>query len=575
MPFKLKTLVSGVAVALAGCSNMHTDQFMENKDIANDLSDDVNAKKDTGIEEIEAGLIVDDFFVDLEPYTVPEQKSSNLPTYLPKTITYIQQDLKTEREFSALMLKEYGLKIVFSRLVTIEEDDDESTDTGSEGMVGEEVTSEPEGAVLINTMPSDYYPSEGEEQSQNNTSEPLNAFDLKLEKIYNGEIENPDPDLYVNTMNFSGSLADFMDLLASDRELSWKFDEVEGQFVLYDLDTVVFEVIDNTDQFKSETKISTESETTSKEEGSSASAATSQTVEFNDDANHWKSLQETVNSLLSPEGKATFDQKNGMVIVTDRQPILNKVGKLVDHLNESNGVVVFLDVEYVKVALDKSSNIGVDIDATDFLSSIGSGSTTGGLSNSLDLQATFSSIFSMNFTNAGVSAMIGSLQKQGNMTVRYEMPISTINNTPHPYQTAESRTYIHKVEAEKDDEGKITSVIPETKVNKTGITSIFKPRVIGDRVIVEGTLTLSENIDMDVKEDMGSIMLPTNTGETHKVKSIIPNGVTRVVSIQTLTKTSGNSEGAFGEDSWFFGGGEKSETSREVAMVLVTPYIVK
>lgn len=559
---KNKLLLSSVAIAISGCSNMHTEGFTENKEIATDYIDDINIKKESGIVEIKSGVIVDDFFVDNQPYTVPEKKSDKLPSYLPSTIDYIQKKLQTEREFSAQMLKEFGIKVVFSRLITSEEEEQPET--------GEDINSAGEGAELSGTVDESYYPSE-EEKGKAET--PIPSADLEL--LYKGQIDNPDPDNYVNPIKFSGTLADFMDLVASDRELSWKFDEAEGHFVFYDLDTVVFELIDNTGEFKTESSVSTESETSSDEEGASSSSATSQNVEFKDNAKHWESLQETINSLLGAHGKASFDQKNGLVIVTDRRPVLDKVDRLVNQLNDKNGTMVFLDVEYVKVVLDKSSKIGVDIDAADFLSSIGSGSTTGGLTTAGDLAESFASIFSMNFTNAGVSAMIGSLQKQGNMTVRYEMPISTMNNTPHPFQTSVSQTYVHKVEVERDDEGVITSIIPDTKVNKTGITSIFTPRVIRDRVIVNGTLTLSENLEMDVKEEMGSIMLPTNSGETHQIKSIIPNGVTRVASIQTLRKTNGASEGALGESSWLLGGSEESKLSTEVAIVLVTPYIIK
>lgn len=559
------------AAIAAGCSSVHTEEYGENKAAAIALEKDIVDKAEHGIVAIESGMVIDDFYVDTQPFSVPIKKDAQIPQHLNNHINYIQRNLMTEREFTTFLLQEYGLHISFSRLIPSKSEDkkDEKDEAGEDAT---NISETEHGTLFAAGTEVDDQP----QMPSGKNSAYVLPDSKTLETLYKGEVNNPDPDQFLNPMEYNGDLVGFLDMLAADRDLSWKFDSSSDQFVFYDLDTMIFEVIDNTGSFSTDSSVSTESEASSdsSEGGATSSAATSQSISFSDKAEHWLNLESTIKSIVSEYGKVSFDQKNGMVIVTDRKPVLNKIGNIVDQLNDTNGTMVFLDVTYVKVQLDKSSKIGMDFSAEEVISSIGSGSATGGLvtKNPVD---TMQSVFSLDLTKAGVSAMIGSLQKYGHVSMKYEMPISTMNNTPHPYQTVVERSYVHKVVEEKNEEGVTTAIIPETKVNKTGLTSIFTPRVFKDSVIVTGILALTDNIDMDTKEEMGNIMLPTNNGETHKIKSKIPNGVTRVVSIQKIVKSSANTDGAMGENSWMLGGSEETENSSELGMVLVTPYIIK
>lgn len=576
----MKTIKTGAfavaAASLSGCAEMHTADFKDNRDSIDEFKTAITDQSEHGVTEISSGLIIDDIFVNTSALSVPKERESLIPDYIPKTIAFINKESMRETELKQVLLSDYGVRIDFIRLINQEEDDDKANEATNplDAESGAAKGDNPNAVLPTPTMGGTNLGIGGasERPYVSKTTEEHSK------DLFTGLNEKEYDEWYVKPISFNGKLTDFMDIIAADRELSWKFDSNSNTFVFYDIETRIYEVIDNTGEYETELEISTESKSdgSTGDGGASDKSATSQSVSFIDKAKHWEDLMLTIESMLSPDGKATFDQKNGMITVTDTDSVQEKISSIIDKLNEKNGSMVYLDIMYLKIKLDKSSEIGVDFDADDVLSSIGSGSITGGMTSNLPLGA-MENLLNINFTKAGVKAMIGSIQKYGSISTKYEMPISTMNNMPHPYQTVIEEKYISKVEEEKEGEGEDEKVsrTAETEFNKTGLTSIFTPRIYKDNVIVSGRLSLTENLAMVEKENMGNIMLPKNSGETHIVKSIIPNGVTRIVSIQKITKTTAGSQGPAGEDSWMLGGKENSSNSDELAIIMVTPYIIK
>ncbi|WP_210498577.1 hypothetical protein [Vibrio crassostreae] len=547
--------------ALSGCAELHTVDYKDNKEANLEFKEQIDHHSEKNVLEVESGIIADDFYTEIVPVNIPMNKNADIPDHIPSTIDYFQLGAITEREFKHTMLTDYGINITFSRLI----EDKGLLDDEPEA---EENTEAEEQGIVFDPFNPTPTPTEPEDKND--------AIETDVAKLFAGEKPNIDHDDYIRPIDFSGSISDFFEIVANDRGLSWKFDETSGEFVFYDLDTIVFDIIDNTDTYESELSISTSSGgQASSEEGSSTNdSTTDQSLTFSEEAKHWEGVENTVNALLTQFGSASFDQKNGKIIVTDTKLVLSKVDKVINTLNEASGAMVYLDINYVKVQLNKTSKIGVELTATDIISSsaVNAGLTT---TNPLD---TMQSILSLDFNKAGVNAMIGSIQEYGSISTHYEMPISTMNNTPHPYQTVIEEKYVSEVsreESDSEEEDAQDTFTATTEYNKTGLTSLFKPRIIKDEVVVEGRLSLTENIAMVEVESMGNIMLPTNTGETHVIKSKIPNGVTRIVSIQKLTKRKANTSGPAGENSFLAGGNEETENSEELALIMVTPYIIK
>ncbi|MDK9793838.1 hypothetical protein [Vibrio sp. D431a] len=539
---------------LSGCSSIHTDDYKENRASNVEAFKDIESASKEMVKEISTGVIVDDFFVDTTPFTVPNDRSTEIPSYLPSEIRFDSKIPFSEQYLKERVLDDYGIKIDFVRLVDKNQD---ANDIASE-----------DNASMLPPVPLPYGEESEEPKPKEIWEENSNP---KAAKLF-GKYEEDDKDL-LPPLIFNGRVVDFMEKIATQTGLSWKYNEIDNVFMFYDLDTKLFHVVDNTATYNSSISISTESEASSEsgDDSGSMEAKTKQSSEYGASGNHWEDLKQTVSSVLTKDGKATFDQKNGYITVTDRKSVLTKVTSLIDTMNAANETVVFMDVTYVKVKLDKNHEISTTLSADKFLSKVFS-NINGGYVTNKSLGA-MDHVLSASFSKAGIDAVIGAMGRYGTISTKYEMPVATLNNTEIPFQTVVEQKYISKIEKTSDDSGD-DSWSTETEYNKTGLTSLFTPRVFKDKVLIQGRISISENIEMLDHTETG-ITLPTNASETHRINTIIPNGSTKIVSIQKIEKAKSSAGGLFGEHSLLFGGDESAKSTQEIAMVMVTPYILK
>lgn len=545
---------------IVGCSNLHTEDYKQISKDSEDTYLNIKDEKSSMVSDIKSGVVYDDFFIDVNPIKVVKTNDSKLPIEYQRDIDFFSNSELTEREFAKIMLSDYGISIQFSRLkIEDEDEDDEEDEVALEGMYQPSygIDDEKSREELIKEALGEFY---GDTSSSNYA---LMGIEKKEDK----------EEVLISKIDFNGKLYDFFDLVATDIDLSWRYDSTNNEFIFYDLDTRIFYLIDNSSEFENELTIDTSTSTSSSGDSSSSTSGSSQKVSLKNKSEHWEDLEKTLSQMLSKYGSISFDQKNGRVIVTDSKQVLNKIDEITTKLNESNGTVVMLDVKHVKVTVNSESEYGINFfteeGAGKAISSAikisgGTGVAVGGLNNLLQ----------MDFTNAGATAMIGALASSGASVATFNIPFTTMNNTPFPYQSVVEEKYISEVQREVDDNGTTTNTAT-TETNRTGITSVITPRVFKDNVIVDGTINIVDDLGMSEKPEFNNIMLPKNSAGSHPIKSMIPNGVTRVVSVQERTKAMKSGSGPIGADSFILGGNEKTHKEKEISMVIVTPYIFK
>lgn len=565
-----KLVIASGGLVLTGCAELHTDAYKDNKIENNEVADDIENSIKSTVSDIQSGVRVDDIFVDLQPVIVPKNRGEDLPSFLPKTIDFLEAKPITERELSKRLLLEYGLNVVINRVIKTEAEkkaEDEKKDGDKSGEGNKEGTN----------LPTLNFNGAGIDGNNMSAAEELSAIEKKNKNLgieYNESATQEELDeKLVRPIDYSGDLAGFLDVLSTDRGLSWRYNTDTNEFILYDLDTKLFQLIDNTEKSVSEISVSTEakSDASTDEGGATNGSSSKQSFSETATAEHWKSIEETIKAMLSKDGQASFDVKNGNVIVTDNKIVLDKVGRIVDQLNSASGTMVYMDVRYVKIKKSRSSKVGFNFSATDLLSFAGGGTTAGLVTNySMD---DMQSIMTMNFSKANIQSMITSLQKYSSSKLDAEIPVSTRNNIPNTYQTVVEESYVSKIEIEKDDKDNVT-MTPTTSINKTGLLSIFTPRVFQDKVIVSGAITISDNISMEEKEELGFVTLVTNEGRSQKIDMIIPNGVSKVASIKRIAKNEAATKGPAGENSMLAGGDEDTANEESLELIVITPYII-
>lgn len=564
---KLSVLV-GAALA-SGCSQIHTQDFKEIKETNALASAEIDAYKAQTVAEINGGATLDEFFVKLTPIKIKTRDSIVLPEFLPTDISIYSGTPLTEAELAQMLYLDYGIKLTFNRTLVPEEEEAES-EGGKEST--ENIETGGAGVSLMNIQDGQIQQAAPQESSSSSEPTGGDAAQDMLALFGNNREADNSSDTRIQKIDYDGALVGFFDWLAIDRGLSWKYDADSDVFVLYDLDTVVFELIDNTDKFTLESTVDTSSDSSSGSSGgaSSSTSSTSQKATSEEEANHWEDLQGMLNQMLSPNGKAAFDLKNGRVAITDTKQTLEKIGAVIDQINSSSGSQILLNLTYIKVSVEETSEIGITTNATDLIS----GAVTGGGSAGGGLNA-FQNVFTMSFNKIGLEAAIGAIGSLGTISYRYDSPIMTMNNHLTPFQSVEEEHYIAEVESETDEDGNET-LSPKKDINKTGITSTWKNRIYKDRVLVDGKLSLVENLYMkELPAEMNNVVLPKNALDTHNIKAMLRNGETKVVSIQEINRKVAESSGPFGSNSFFLGGNEKTKNRREISVIMVTPYVIK
>ncbi|ELP6119050.1 TPA: hypothetical protein I7730_20405 [Vibrio vulnificus] len=564
MRFKKTLLGLAIAPFLSACSNMHSDLYKEVKSENEGTVDKIDELKHQTIGEIRSGVVVNDLFVDTNPVKTLTKESLVLPPHYPAKTEIYFAEMQSELSLIRNLHEHYGISLVIDRKISNSADTEESGFEPTAEIIDNSSMSGNLTPIDLTGVSSGLAQDMGSDMVSGYSEKPSSGMSI-------GGSEGLIGDDPVAAIDFEGSVVQFMDWLAMERGLSWKYDARRDQFVLFDLDTRIFTLINNLDTYSYSNSITSSNDTSSgsSEGASSSTSSTGQTITVTEDSDHWQSIEDMVNSMLSKNGKATFDQLNGRVVVTDTARSLSDIEEIVELLNDESGIQLALEVNYISVQITDSSKFSMKLDATDVISSALEGTIEFGA-----VQSGIGNLANLNFSKAGVKAMVGAMSEFGTINKKLTSHIPLMNNVPKLYQKVLEDTYISKVEKQDNDDDS-ESLIPETAVNKAGITSLWKARIVEDQVLVNGRMSIVDNIDMETAKDMSDMVMPENLSDVQQVDQLIPNGRTRIVSIEEEIKQVAKSEGPLGPDSVPIGGSEESMSVRTISMLMVTPYILR
>ncbi|PSV01187.1 hypothetical protein [Photobacterium kishitanii] len=573
MDIKKITTLASLSFIVAGCSSFHSQEYKNIKADFHDSEKDMEKYKKNNVAKIIAGATINDFYVDNTPVKIKIQDRLNLPSTYPNTISVYSALPITEKELAARLLEDYKIKIKINRLIILDSDDKaEKKESGGKNTGAKDPIADSPIGTVSDTAKEDENGGQGEDPNDPLFGGPSTA---NLNDI--------------RPIDYTGSISGFMDLIASDRKLDWKYDEDSNEFIFYDMDTVTFDIIDNSGTSTREINVKSSLDGT----GDGLSSNSNQTSSTSSTFNNWETVENLISGMKSKYGSFTADQKHGRVTVTDTKDVINRMKKVIDSANDVSDTQIVLDVTFLKFTVNKKSSFGLDLTTTS-ASDIVKNVLTGGVKSKYSDSAA-SSIYSMEFSKAGIGANLSSLGEYGVVNYKFNDQIVSMNDEMTPYQKSVDETIITKIKIPEDDDddkkdsgspsGKSSSSAgddkdkakaePETSIHKTGLTSNWISRVIGDRVKVNGQISLVSNQKMIVREDLSGLTLPTDDSLSLVVNTIIDNGKTKVASVKEIIEDKASAKGAGGENSIITGGGETTEKQREISVVLVTPYILK
>jgi type IVB pilus formation R64 PilN family outer membrane protein len=163
-------------------------------------------------------------------------------------------------------------------------------------------------------------------------------------------------------LTFAGDLADYLNNVASLSDAHWEF--VNNEVHIYRRVTRTFTLMVSPGEFtyKDDTSSSNSAN------GGGANAQTSSAGTFSGNSNvstsaqyaPWTALEQSVKTLLTPNGRYTLNQASGTLIVTDTQEAVDRVADWVKAENAGMTRQVAIEIREISVQLRAGNDIGLD-----------------------------------------------------------------------------------------------------------------------------------------------------------------------------------------------------------------------
>lgn len=317
----------------------------------------------------------------------------------------------------------------------------------------------------------------------------------------------------------------------------------------------------------------------------------------------WKDLEESIKSLLSPDGKVIVSQSTTSVTVRDKALNVDLVSKYIKNLNKNLSKQVLVKIQVYEVTLNSDFNFGIDWQVvkrgffgTNFVLNANYGTpvsitpqaATGAYAGSFPIPAPPTGLPQAGVLNAdplhstGVNLLISALQQQGKVSVVSEPRVVCLNNQVSVIQIVDKQGYAASVSssavagsAGANSSSITSSVLPGTVV--TGLILYILPKILNDKVFLQVNADLSSLLQIQQftsgagGSSPASIQVPHTAEKQFNQRSVIGSGDTLILS--GFRKVS-NSSGAMQlYDSQALGGKAAAQANSET-IVLITPIIL-
>lgn len=405
---------------------------------------------------------------------------------------------------------------------------------------------------------------------------------------YSGSFNSP---MSVSTQ-YEGSLSGLLDAVTGSLGLFWRYDSEHGFIKIYYLETRHFNVysFNKKTGFNSIVKSGmTSSAGVSSGTGGSNGGGNSSSGVSGDSGSMQSTtvdigssvvddIESNVRSMLTL-GIMSYSKTTGVMSITDRPDVLDRVGNYLDIENESITKQVLFNVEVISVKLSNKDQIGIDWNLV--YKSV-SGTWGFGLNNAfsaIDSSAIGSSISILDTSTspwAGSKALVQALSQQGKVSARRSPSVTTLNLQAAPVQVGRVQSFLQSSQTTNSaNVGSSTALTPGTITS--GFNMSLLPFVMPDNQLL---LQLAINMSSDptfktITSGDSSIQTPDYGLQIFNQSVKLRSGQTLVLSGFDQTLEDSTKTGVGSATNFLFGGGATSDRSRDVIVLVITPVILE
>lgn len=568
MKFRKNLIVVSLGFLAFGCSTTHTEKFenehLKTKEMFEEKFPNFVEKatpKQDNIGEEHNG-----FYVDYDDYFIERQEEEVLPIeFNMDTAVSFDQYMKDEENIpsnlvSSQIFKKTGIKVEFA--VDVNAFDNAAQTTGAAGLAN------PLQAIIPQTgIAQDSSGQFAVNQTQNSNSR--NEFSIL-------------------PFEYEGELRDVLDYIGVVNNLKWKYDESSDKVFFYEKAVETFHIFEQAVEIKSDNTISTSTNAAGAGgQGGGAQLGNDQQIEFSKEENAWEDIEEELESMLSSKGNIAFNTRQGSVVVQDNDFVLSQIRDRIESINEEARRTITIDFSIVNVKVDDSTSLGInwsyvnDSLKSNLLGGFDLASGLGNLSGTLESTAInqFGQLDPLNGgnffgiqSNDNFNLLLGMLGQLGSVNISTRTTFPTLNNHPMSFQITQNEDYISSIDRETNSETGDENVSTEIDTVIDGVTLTVTPRIIGEEVRLEYSMSLNVNDGIVQAPGVDGVQLPRQSNKDFNQSIIASNGQTTVVMAYQKEDSKTNSKGPFSDSLWFLGGNESYETDKEIVIITATPF---
>lgn len=410
-------------------------------------------------------------------------------------------------------------------------------------------------------------------------------------------IDAPTGDLGVTgrmQVRYSGSLPGFLDLVASNFNVSWE--HREGKIVFHRYISRTFDVPALPVTAELGFKLTSGSKSSQGGGGgdsqSGGTSGADQTAETKSKFDLWKDLETTLQGVVGREGgQVQVSSQQGNVTVTGTPTMVRRVQEYLRTVNAQLAKQVAINVKVYSVALNDGDNWTSDVAAL-----IQDRSPTGAVRSALAIGGGAGGAppgQALNLVSSGSREGVGwaildggrysgsnglfnALTEKGDVSVVTSASATALNGQPVPIQVANTRNYV-------SGSGSTTSGLSSTTSNvktdslTTGFNLHLVPRIQKDgNLMLQYGLNISELVALETfNAGNGQVVQLPNVNQRNFIQqAILPNNSTLVLAGFEQVRASSTKAGQGHSALWALGGKSNSQMRREILVIAITPTVL-
>ncbi|WP_177434785.1 MULTISPECIES: PilN family type IVB pilus formation outer membrane protein [unclassified Pseudomonas] len=395
-----------------------------------------------------------------------------------------------------------------------------------------------------------------------------------------------------SAQKYVGKLSGLLDSKTGSLGLSWKYEPGSGSIKIFYLDTRQFPIyaFNKTGSFNTEVKsgmsasagtsgsggssgqASSGGSGVSGESGSNQSTQTVMVSSLMDD------IENNVRSMLTID-RMSFSRTTGVMSVTDRPDVLDRVSEYLDTENENITKQVLINVEVISVSLNDKDQYGIDWSLV--YKSV-SGKWGFGLNNTFPgidggaVNSTVSILDTASSPWAGSKAIIQALSQQGRVSSYRAPSVTTLNLQTAPLQIGRVRGYLaSSSQTQSANVGSTTSLTPGSITS--GFNMQMQPLVMPrDKLLLQLAVNMSSDpVFGEVSSGGSKVQTPNYDIQILNQSVKLRNGQTLVLSGFDQITEDANKSGTGSASNFWFGGGGTRKSSRDVVVLIITPIVLE